>query len=240
LANVQERPKNTSARLRSLVPEPIKRFLRRREGWIRARMVTRHRGATFATLPPYSVEPMLRHLTHGARTVLDVGCGTMDRLSTVPVGVRIGVDAHRPYLSNRVDDNLLVPVHYDARRMMEIFLPRSFDVVMLIDVIEHFRKSEGLEILDDVERIARSRVVVFTPLGEFPQSDFDAYGLGGEQFQEHRSAWHEADFARRGYSIVVFPEFHRATTNESHRQAFGEGGAPVDALLVWKDVAAEQ
>ena len=86
---------------------------------------------------------------------------------------------------------------------MEIFLPRSFDVVMLIDVIEHFRKGEGLEILDVVERIARSRVVVFTPLGEFPQSDFDAYGLGGEQFQEHRSAWHEADFASRGYSIVV-------------------------------------
>jgi hypothetical protein len=77
-------------------------------------MVTRQPSDTFATLPPYSAEPMLRHLTQGARTVLDVGCGTMERLSTVPVGVRIGVDAHRPYLSNRVDDNLLVPVHYDA------------------------------------------------------------------------------------------------------------------------------
>jgi SAM-dependent methyltransferase len=213
----------------------VRSLVRSWEGRAHAELVSRRGGTDRGTLPAYCLEPRLRSLTGRSRSVLDVGCGTMERLSAVPAQIRVGVDAHRPYLTHRVADDLAVPVNYDARRMMEIFLPASFDLVMLIDVIEHFQKDEALEILDAVERIARSRVIVFTPRGEFPQAGFDAYGLGGEEFQEHRSSWEPADFEARGYSTVVFPGLHQPSTNVSHERAFGASGASTDAILAWRD-----
>ncbi len=70
------------------------------------------------------------------------------------------------------------------------------------------------------ERIARKRVLLFTPRGEFPQEDFDSSGLGGEELQRHRSTWEPEDLERRGYRVVVMRGFH-GPWNEAFVASFG-------------------
>jgi SAM-dependent methyltransferase len=224
--------------LRRLIPAAARTRLRRIQGWGLASGVARRQGRQSVVLPPIAFWPLLRLLVRNAESVLDIGCGHMHTLSQFDARVRVGVDAHRPYLEHRVRNSSLVPVHYDARRLSEIFLPQSFSLVTMIDVIEHFEKHEAYELLQLVERLAKQRCVIFTPRGYFPQEDFDAYGLGGEEFQRHRSSWQPEEFAGLGYSTAVLIGLHQASNNVSHRRAFGEAGAPVDAILAWKDLAS--
>ena len=60
----------------------------------------------------------------------------------------------------------------------------SFDCVTALDVIEHIKKAEGLRLLEDMERIAKKRIVVFTPNGFLPQSVHNNNPL-----QIHKSGW---------------------------------------------------
>jgi hypothetical protein len=183
--------------------------------------------------PPSAFKPLLHRLLRHSETLLDVGCGPMSFLRELPVRTRVGVDAHRPYLEHAALDGGLVPVHLDARRLTSVFIEQSFDAVTLIDVIEHFEEADALGVLREAEAIARRVSIVFTPRGEFPQEGFDAYGLGGEEYQRHRSVWDEQRFVELGYRCVVLDAFH-GPGNESFRQAFGADAQPRDALLAWR------
>src|SRR5436190_6315796 len=92
--------------LRSRVPPRVRGLVRAGEARLRAQVMSRRRGQVRGSLPPYCLEPMLRSLTRGSRSILDVGCGRMERLSAARARVRVGIDAHRPYLAHRVADDL--------------------------------------------------------------------------------------------------------------------------------------
>jgi len=77
------------------------------------------------------------------------------------------------------------------------FKPGSFECVVAFDLIEHLEKSEGLRLLDDMERIASRKVVVFTPNGFLPQG-----ALGGNEHQIHRSGWTVSEMRSRGYRVI--------------------------------------
>ena len=108
------------------------------------------------------------------------------------------------------------------------------DLVTLIDVIEHFDQKDAEEVLRQAEEVARRRVLLFTPRGRFPQEGFDAFGLGGEELQRHRSSWEPDDFTARGYCVVVLAGYH-GPWNTSFVEAFGPDATPVDALIAWKN-----
>jgi hypothetical protein len=168
-------------------------------------------------------------------SLLDVGCGLCLPLN-FECPVMIGIDAHRPYLINRVNRSAnLIPLHMDARNMNLLFLPKTIDIVLFNDSLEHFHKDEALDLLQHAEQIAVKRVIVFTPRGFFPQDGYDHFHMEGESFQSHRSGWEPEEFVKRGYRVLVFKQFHDAL-NESFRQAFGEDHPPVDAILAWKDI----
>jgi hypothetical protein len=208
---------------------PVRRRAGEAAGWLSARRTVRT-GAT--TARPTAFRPLLLRLLHGSKTLLDVGCGPMTFLRELPVQTRVGVDAHRPYLEH-ADRDGIVPVNLDARELRSVFVDRSFDAVTLIDVIEHFEEADALEVLRQIESIARRVCILFTPRGEFPQEAFDAYGLGGEQYQQHRSVWDERSLGAHGYRCVVLMGFH-GPWNESFVEAFGPDAEPRDALLAWK------
>lgn len=67
------------------------------------------------------------------------------------------------------------------------------DVIFLLDVIEHMDKETARRVLRLAMARARRQVVVFTPLG-FLQQTHDAWGLGGEYWQTHRSGWVPREF----------------------------------------------
>lgn len=190
--------------------------------------------AGVSTAPRLSYRPMVRRLASGCVSVLDVGTGLMHSLEDLPCPVKIGLEAHRPYLEHRRIPEA-VPVNASALELEAIFVPCAVDLVTMIDVLEHFEPADAHGVLRQVESIARRRVLLFTPRGDFPQQGHDAFGLGGEELQRHRSQWEPEDLTERGYRVVVLEGYH-GPWNASFVESFGTDAPPVDALLAWKDL----
>jgi hypothetical protein len=188
-------------------------------------VITAHRNA---------LRPLIRRLSRASRcrSVLDVGTGRMDSLALAPCAVKLGLDAHRPYLLNRVGGDG-IPINAAAQQLEELFVPDAVDLVMLIDVLEHFEADQARAVLRQAESVAARLVMLFTPRGEFPQERFDAFGLGGEEYQRHRSAWEPEDLVGLSYRVIVLRDYH-GPANESFVEAFGPAAPPVDALLAYK------
>ncbi|MEW6273136.1 MAG: class I SAM-dependent methyltransferase [Thermodesulfobacteriota bacterium] len=134
----------------------------------------------------------------GCRTVLDVGCGCASPLAAIGfAGTRLGVDISAPDLALArragTHDQL---VRADVARIGDLVRPRSVDAVVALDVIEHLEREPALELVLALERIARRRVVVFTPNGFVPQPPTE-----DNPHQEHRSGFTVRDMRERGYRV---------------------------------------
>lgn len=128
-----------------------------------------------------------RKIARSCRSVLDVGCGTNSPLGRFVQRVEysVGVNAFGPALiqsrNARIHDDYRL---MDVRDLEDAFQEKSFDCVLASDVMEHLTKEDGLKLVDAMERIARKKVVIFTPKGFLPQ---DAYS--GNPMQRHLSGW---------------------------------------------------
>lgn len=188
-----------------------------------------------AACRPSAYHALLRLLASGCDSVIDVGTGDMRSLRFSPCRNRVGVEAHRPYLEHRAVDGP-VPVHADAMRLSELFVPGAADLVTMLDVLEHLDIEQAAEVLRQIETIAARRVVLATPRGFFEQDAHDVFalGLGGEELQAHRSGWEVADFIDRGYRVIVIEGFH-GSQNQAFRRAYSGDTEPVDGLVAWKE-----
>jgi 2-polyprenyl-3-methyl-5-hydroxy-6-metoxy-1,4-benzoquinol methylase len=148
---------------------------------------------------PFDYFAELERAIGDSGSVLDIGCG-------YPSPIRgfskkfyaVGVDAFAPSIEkSRAEgihnDYLMVDVLDVGSKVDE----KSFDCVLAADLIEHMTKEEGLKLLAMMERIAKKRVVVFTPNGFLPQGEY-----GGNPFQVHKSGWTADEMRKRGYRIV--------------------------------------
>jgi hypothetical protein len=223
--------------VRSTVPDPLlakaQELLAGAPAARAALHAARDRGR--AEAPRNALRPLLRSLARDCHSVLDVGTGLMQSLVDVPCRVRIGLDAHRPYLERR-RDRQAVPINASAVDLERLFVANAVDLVQLIDVIEHFEPEDADVLLRQATTVAARRVVLFTPRGHFPQAGFDATGLGGEELQRHRSAWEPEDLQARGFNVIVLRAFH-GPWNQSFVEAFGARAPPVDALLAFSEAS---
>jgi hypothetical protein len=92
------------------------------------------------------------------------------------------------------------------------------DSVFALDVIEHMEKEEGLQFLKEAERVARKQILVYTPLGFYPQSyedknKLDRWQMGGGYWQTHRSGWNPEDFGE-DWELICCKEYHFLDENE--------------------------
>ena len=55
----------------------------------------------------------------------------------------------------------------DIRNLTDYFKRGQFDACIAIDVIEHLPKEEGLKLMEDMESIAKRKIIIFTPNGFF-------------------------------------------------------------------------
>jgi hypothetical protein len=135
-------------------------------------------------------------------SILDVGCGLSFQSKFLPAKIRVGVDMYEEYFKHIEADVPYVVIKYDARKLRDIFVPKSFDLVLATDIIEHLEKAEGDAMLRQCEEIARKGVIIDTPKGYHPQN-IDIWGHGGHEWQTHRSGWDIKDFEERGYKCTV-------------------------------------
>ncbi len=132
-------------------------------------------------------------------SLLDVGCGASSpiRFFSKKIKYAVGVDGFLPSIEKSRANH----IHHDYKQanLMEIdtvFEPKSFDTVLASDVIEHFEKADGLKLLEKMEKIARRKVIIFTPNGFQPQGEFD-----NNPYQLHRSGWTVDEMKSLGFSV---------------------------------------
>lgn len=153
-----------------------------------------------APLAPFSDKGMVYWaLGNRAGSVLSIGCGNGEKDEHIvrrrKPHLLVGLDIFEPCLRacqrTSVHDGLVLG---DARRLP--FRDRSFDVVVAAEVIEHLEKDDASELLREMERVARKKIIISCPVGYVDQGEYD-----GNPFQLHRSGFTPAEFRRRGYSV---------------------------------------
>src|SRR5512133_1700927 len=138
----------------------------------------------------------LRKALQGCDSALDIGCGGTSPMRFVR-GLRVtGVDGYPPALEearkNGTHDEYIPG---NVTRLAEAFPNRKFDACVALDLIEHLQKEDGHRLFDEMERLARKRVVIATPNGFLPQKSRNG------DLQEHLSGWTAEEMRQRGYQV---------------------------------------
>ncbi len=132
-------------------------------------------------------------------SLLDVGCGSnspIQRFSS-KIPKTVGMDGFLPSIEKSRAKNIHRQyIEGDLLQSLASTKSKSFDIVIAMDVIEHFEKDQGWKFLGELERIASKRVIVFTPNGFLPQGEYD-----DNPNQLHRSGWEIKEFIDRGYAV---------------------------------------
>lgn len=144
----------------------------------------------------FAADGALGRLIQPHESVADVGCS--DGRGSEVLGTRnsTGFDIYEPALRQAVARGrrrraVLSDVrHLPARN-------GAFDVVVSLDVVEHFPKSEALALIAELERVARRLVVLLTPNGFVPQPPGE-----DEPWQEHRCGFHVGELEALGYAVT--------------------------------------
>jgi hypothetical protein len=135
-------------------------------------------------------------------SILDLGCGISCKSQYLDATYRVGVDIYEPYLDEVQDTFPGMLIKHDIRKIDDIFTPKSFDLILLLDVIEHLEKQEALDLMIKCESIAKKAIIIETPLGLVPQN-IDILGFGGHEWQTHRSGWTKEILMKLGYVCLL-------------------------------------
>lgn len=132
------------------------------------------------------------------KTLLDVGCGPNSPMRIFSRKIyMIGIDAHRPSVIKSkqlyIHDEYLIMPFLGLKSIKN----SSFDCVVALEVIEHLEKDAGLILLDNIERIAKKKIILSTPNGFLPQTAYSNNPL-----QVHKSGWTPEELRQRGYKII--------------------------------------
>jgi SAM-dependent methyltransferase len=147
----------------------------------------------FSRLFPTTVFCLRKNLK-GCESVLDLGCGSSSPLEYCKnVKRSAGVEVFGPAIEK--SKKRKIHTEYVEKKVEEVDFPeKSFDAVILIELLEHLPQNAGCEMLSKAEKWARKRVIVSTPNGFFPQNEY-----GGNPFQKHLSGWSLDEMKKRGY-----------------------------------------
>lgn len=131
--------------------------------------------------------------------VLDVGCGKNSMIHYFSDKLEAtGVDGFA--LAIRESKERKIHTNYMQMDLNDIgsrIPEKSYDCVLCLDVIEHFDKEKSRSFVKELEKIARKKIVLFTPNGFVPQGAVD-----GNPFQIHRCGWSVEELEAMGYRVI--------------------------------------
>lgn len=131
-------------------------------------------------------------------SVLDVGCGASSPLGNIRKTFQsVGIDLFQKSITEskqkKVHDKY---INGNILELQKYCKKKSFDTVIALDVIEHFKKKDGLQLIKKMENVAKKRVIILTPNGFYPQDE-----INGNPYQRHLSGWSVTDFRKLGYHV---------------------------------------
>ncbi len=127
--------------------------------------------------------------------VLDIGCGirTYSRYKCSKI---IGVDGWE-----KVNPDILL----DCNKEKLPFSENSFDVILLIDFIEHLDKDQGWRIINESKNISRKNIILMTPLWwteNKENTENPNLWCYKNPFNYHKSLWSVDEFISVGFTRV--------------------------------------
>jgi 2-polyprenyl-3-methyl-5-hydroxy-6-metoxy-1,4-benzoquinol methylase len=158
-----------------------------------------------------------------AATALEIGTGGGGILAQLQIPTRIGIDNYEPSLFSAMSVYpAIVFLKYDIVKLREIFLPKSFDVVIGFDILEHFTSEQVPGIIETCELFAKKAIVFWLPL----EREMSQNPIPENPGQSHKSLFTPKDFDMRGYETIRFPHYWRISRTDPD----------IDGLLCFKRV----
>lgn len=90
--------------------------------------------------------------------------------------------------------NLLIG---EALELLSTLEDKMYDLVLAIDILEHFDKEQGIVFLRECQRVCKDSVLVSTP------KEFVAQEVAANPLENHRSHWTEEDFRFCGFDYFL-------------------------------------
>jgi len=133
-----------------------------------------------------------------ADSVLDLGCGSKSPLRYLnkkifSIGVGLAPESIKRSKELKIHDRYYL---MDVLDIDKVFSPKSFDAVLALDLIEHLPKQKGRLLIDKMEKVARKKVIIFTPNGFVEQQ------VKGLPLQRHKSGWAYTEMRELGYKCL--------------------------------------
>jgi len=83
---------------------------------------------------------------------------------------------------------------------------QSYDLILILDVIEHMDKEIGIKFIDDCKKKC-SAIMIATPKGFTAQGPYM-----GNQFEIHKSGWEKEDFEVLGFKSKIISRHDKILT----------------------------
>jgi len=168
----------------------------------------------FPRLALFSYLNEMRNQLADCKTCLDVGCGGGSPISLLGFDSSIGLDGYEPAIEQAKTTRTHSEFRLcDVRRIGDVFTQNQFDCVVALDLIEHLTKDEGLQLIGAMVRIARKKILLFTPSGFLPQ-----HSSGGD-LQAHHSGWEAKEMEKLGFTVIGM-HGHKSLRGEHHELRF--------------------
>ncbi len=154
----------------------------------------------------------------GCKTVLDIGCGPDSPIQKCKnIKYSVGVEPYLPYLKK--SQQRKIHNKYLNKKIEDLNFPdKTFDAIILIDVIEHMDKKSGEALLNKISKWAKKKIIITTPNGYFSMGAVD-----GNSYQAHLSGWTVDDFAKFGYGCQGLTGAKFMYASENQVEEFAEG-----------------
>lgn len=108
-----------------------------------------------------------------------------------------GIESFAPY-NNPLHNYAYDTIYYEP---VQECIDRlgMYDVILLIDVLEHFTKEEGEKLIEKLMEHTQKALLISTPIDPAPQADYK-----GNTAEAHLSRWTPVDFARYETDFTAF------------------------------------
>lgn len=157
-------------------------------------------------MSPY---PYVHEATNNGESLLSLCCGIGLELGGLKTNDVTAVDLAPQYLKQvKKRCPQAKTVCSDALEYVKAQPDNSVDVISIIDGIEHMDKETGLKLIPEMKRVARQKILLFTPQGPGPDGflrnePHNAWGIeGADHLQLHLSGWTVDELRDLGFETL--------------------------------------
>jgi ubiquinone/menaquinone biosynthesis C-methylase UbiE len=152
----------------------------------------------------------VKQATENGESLLSLCCGIGLELSGIQTEDVTAVDVAPQYLEQVTTRcPQAKTVCSDTLEFLKQQPNESYDVISIIDGIEHMDKDTGKKVIREMKRVCRKEILLFTPQGHvedgyLKNEPHNACGIeGADEHQTHKSGWTVEELIKEGFEVIL-------------------------------------